>query len=101
MKCTLQLGALIAILAFSTGCGPKTCDTSLQKMAASDVCDDAVNAAILSQKTASQRVLNDLDARLTCTKLKGDMLKAGDSSAHIKHKLAELGYDLGCSERAK
>jgi len=46
-------------------------------MAASKVCDDDVNKAILEQKTAAQKVLNNPDDRLTCTKLKGDMLKAG------------------------
>jgi hypothetical protein len=80
---------------------PKQCDTSMQKLAGMDHCDDAEALAIIQQRTANQNVLNDLDDRLTCTKLKGDMLKAGDGSSHIEHKLAATGYNLDCSLRAK
>jgi hypothetical protein len=98
MKHLIVILSLMAV-SVSAGCSKPHCDATLQKMADSDICDDDVNAAIVHQKIVSQNVLNNLEDRLTCAKLKGDMLKAGDSQRTIKHTLAEHGFNLDCSQR--
>lgn len=93
---TIATILILAAALMTAGC-QKQCDTHLQQMANSDVCDDAINSARLKQQTANQEVINRLDDKLTCTKLKGDLLKAGDSPEQIKHQLAESGFNLDCS----
>jgi len=89
----------LALMLPCMACSPKTCDTSLQKEAGSNICDDDVNAAILKQKTDMREILSDLDDQLICVKLKGDMLRAGDSSTRIKHELENLGRNMDCTTK--
>jgi hypothetical protein len=80
--------------------GPaKACDTSMQKMAHMDTCDDALALDIIKADTARQEVFNALDDRLLCVKLKGALIKDHSTERHIEYKLAESGYNLDCTEK--